>query len=133
METATVIKPFGKIPQVLTIDRFARDNNFLESLMAPIMLSAKLRQQIKDLPKEAFGHTEGRKIFYTLFTMLNMVDEYRKQNHRWDEEEEKALQSTKRMMELMREDLQKELKIEIPLNSIFNKEDGLDLIKDVNA
>ncbi len=104
-------------PKSLTIHR--DDMDLADSIMKPIMLKAQLIHQIKQIPKQAFENTEGLKIFYNLFSLLNMIDEWIKSNYRWDEENESGLKSTKRMLRMIRKDLEKRLKMKIPMNTIF--------------
>lgn len=91
------------------------------SFMQPIMMSAYLNAQIRSLPEDAFDHIFGLKCFYNLFKLLEITDTYRKENLRWDEQDEKGLLSTKGMVNSLKKGLEKELGYEIPENSIFKE------------
>lgn len=118
MEELIEVKTFKDLPAVWEINKMG-DICQLDTIISPIMFSAALNMGIRRMPEEAFGDMEGRKLFYNLFSMLNITDEWRKEHLRWGAEEEEGLKATKAMLEHLRKGLQKDLSMEIPCNTIF--------------
>lgn len=120
MVNQQIIKPMPDLPHLMGIN--VNDLNMLESIMAPVMIKAALIQQIKDMPREAFGDITGIKLFYNLFSLLNFVNDWLRKNHRWDDDDEKGAYSTKVMLANCTKDLEQRLGIIISPNTVFKSE-----------
>lgn len=111
------IKQFEDLPKVLEFS--LEDVSGLDAIITPILLKAQLWNKIHLMPKEAWNDINGLKIFYTLFSLYEIVDEYIKLNLKWDSEDEEGLKATKSLLKCIRKDLESKLKLTIPERTIF--------------
>lgn len=108
MHKLIAISSLDEIPKALTICPTAEVSQ-VNGILTPILLSSAINMSIRTMPEAGFASIMGLKIFYNLFTMLSIVDTFRKENLRWDE---RGLKSTNEMVE-------SQLEMKIPMNNIF--------------
>ena len=110
------------IPEALTIYRNGGEEQpSVKLILTPILISAQLNALIRSLPKEYLSNVDGRKYFYNLFVMLHIIQLHIKKNFTWDDDDEKGLLATTKMVASLKSDLADKLQIEIPDNCVFEQ------------